>query len=110
MRGPKADVVLEGSSLLDRAVSAMLEVLEDVVVVSSRPVGPVDLPLIPDITPGAGPLGGVEAALVYAESSGHDGALVLACDLPLVGPELLRAVVAASDQPSHRIHRSASQR
>jgi len=93
--GPKADVPVDGVSMVGRAVATLREVVREVVVVSSRPVDPMGAGIIPDQTPDAGPLGGLEAALLQAAVSGHEGVLLLACDLPLVGPELLTAVGSA---------------
>ena len=93
--GPKAEASVDGIPMVGRAVAALSEVVGEVVVVSSRPVGPVEATVIPDQTSDAGPLGGLEAALLHARASGYEGVLLLACDLPLVGPELLTAVGAA---------------
>jgi molybdopterin-guanine dinucleotide biosynthesis protein A len=81
--------------MVERAVAALAEVVSEVVVVSSRPVASVEVGIIPDQTPDAGPLGGLEAALLHAAESDHDGVLLLACDLPLIAPELLTVVGAA---------------
>jgi molybdopterin-guanine dinucleotide biosynthesis protein A len=81
--------------MVGRAVATLKEVVSEVVVVSSRPIGPVGVGIIPDQTPVAGPLGGLEAALLHASTSGYEGVLLLACDLPLVAPQLLVAVGAA---------------
>ncbi len=93
--GPKADVSVDGVSMVRRAVATLRVAVGEVVVVSSRPVAPVEVRVLPDQTPDAGPLGGLEAALLHAAESGQDGVLLLACDLPLVEPELLLAVAAA---------------
>lgn len=93
--GPKATAQVAGRSLVSRAVDTLGSVMESVVVVSSRPVGAVDVPVLPDRTPGAGPLAGLESALVEAEERGLDGVFLLACDLPLVGDGVVRTVAEA---------------
>lgn len=99
--GPKADVSVDGVSMVGRAVATLKAVVGEVVVVSSRPVASVEVRVLPDRTPDAGPLGGLETALLHAVESGHDGVLLLACDLPLVPPDLLTAVSAAlGDAPA----------
>ena len=93
--GPKGPALLaDGRSFARRAVEALRPVVADVVVVSSRPVGDPGAPVIPDAMEGAGPLGGVLAALREADSRGLEGVLVLACDLPRVGPDVLSGVAA----------------
>jgi molybdenum cofactor guanylyltransferase len=47
----------------------------------------LDAPFVFDLVPGRGPLGGLHAALGYA---GTSWILLLACDYPLVTPELIR--------------------
>lgn len=93
--GPKGPADVGGRSLVSRAVETLSAVVSPVLVVSSRPVGPVDAAVIPDLTPGAGPLAGLEAALVEADARGLDGVFLLACDLPLVEPGVVRAVAGA---------------
>jgi molybdopterin-guanine dinucleotide biosynthesis protein A len=52
-------------------------------------------PVVPDRIPGAGPLGGLDAALRHARAHGYDGVLLVACDLPLLTPGILRRVAEA---------------
>ncbi len=47
----------------------------------------------PDGTPGLGPLGGLLTALEWAAELGVERIFLLACDLPLVGPELVGRVL-----------------
>jgi molybdopterin-guanine dinucleotide biosynthesis protein A len=93
--GPKAEAPVDGVSMVGRAVATLKEAVGEVVVVSSRPVASAGTQIIPDQTPDAGPLGGLEAALLHAAASGYEGVLLLACDLPLVAPDLLTAVGSA---------------
>jgi molybdopterin-guanine dinucleotide biosynthesis protein A len=51
---------------------------------------PCDAPARCDEIAGAGPLGGITAALAWAEEEGRPGAVCVACDLPLIAPGLLR--------------------
>lgn len=46
-----------------------------------------------DLRPGEGPLAGVETGLAEARALGSEGILVLACDMVLVDPRLLGALV-----------------
>ncbi|MCG6958041.1 MAG: molybdenum cofactor guanylyltransferase [Gemmatimonadetes bacterium] len=90
---PKAGATLAGVPMVARAVDVLRAVTEDVVVSASSSVPDVGVPVVADRVSGAGPLAGLEATLLEAEARGLEGALVLACDLPLVEPELLRQLV-----------------
>ena len=98
----KATEVVGGQPQIARAVAALEQVLEDVVVVTSRPLSSaVDVPVVPDRHHDAGPLGGLHSALHEAVARGRSGVLLLACDMPLVTSEILGAVArAAPDAPA----------
>lgn len=57
--------------------------------------GHLGYPVLPDRTPGKGPVGGIETALA---STAADWNLVLACDLPAVSPDFLRALLDAAER------------
>ena len=94
----KSGVPVGGVPMARRVVDAVSAVTGEVVVVSPRPVpgveegGPVRR--IADRVPGAGPLAGLHAALLEARARDRDAVLLLACDLPLVTPGLLGALLA----------------
>jgi FdhD protein len=84
----KALLELDGQSLVARAADALGRHLDEVVIVSAR-LGDHEHPRATEIADrfrGKGPLGGIHAALVHARGR---PVLVLACDLPRVGPELV---------------------
>ncbi len=94
----KALLELGGRSLLERAVEALGAVVEQVVVVAPARSGYRELcreagaaGLVADRVPDQGPLGGLDAALHRAAGR---PVLLLACDLPFAGPELLRWLLA----------------
>jgi molybdenum cofactor guanylyltransferase len=53
------------------------------------------LPWRADERPGRGPLSGIATGLAWAREIGREGLVVLACDLPLVTREVVKALVAA---------------
>jgi molybdopterin-guanine dinucleotide biosynthesis protein A len=93
----KAGLVVDGTRLIDRAVSALDAVCDRVVVVSSRsdtPAGPWTR--VPDRREPCGPLGAIETALSEAREAGLGAAAILAVDLPWVGAETVARLVRAS--------------
>ena len=91
---PKAEARLGGIPLAERAVALLGAVVEEVVVVRSRPLPAPPAPVVPDRVEGMGPLGGLDAALRHARDRGFDGVLLAACDLPFLTPALLGRVVS----------------
>ena len=81
--------------MVDRAVAVLGKAVDDVVVVSSVGVEGAPAPVIPDRVEGAGPLGGLDAALRHALERGKEGVLLLGCDLPLVTAGILTEVADA---------------
>jgi molybdopterin-guanine dinucleotide biosynthesis protein A len=86
----KPQLVVAGRSLLDRAVAAVADA-EQVVVVGPRQ--PVDRPVVfrREEPPGGGPVAGVAAGLT---ATAADVVVVLAADLPWVGPAVPVLVAA----------------
>jgi molybdopterin-guanine dinucleotide biosynthesis protein A len=60
-----------------------------------RKYGHLGYPVLPDRSPGAGPVGGIETALSYTAA---DWNLVLACDMPAIGADFLRALLDAAER------------
>lgn len=58
---------------------------------------PAAVPVRPDLIPGAGPLGGLHAALSWARERGDAGVFLLGCDLPLVPPALVARLATGFD-------------
>ena len=91
--GPKALVLLEGRTLLDRAIETVSQCCEEWIVAAAPDI---ELPvegarLVRDAPWSGGPLAGVAAALEAREPS---DALVLGVDFPLARPQALAALAA----------------
>ncbi len=94
----KANEIVAGASMLHRAIRALQSVTDEVVVISPyRPDALQGIEVLPDAQPGLGPLGGLHTALLEAAVRQLDAVLLLACDLPLVGEQILAAVAAHSE-------------
>lgn len=87
----KALVRLRGRTLLDLALETARSVATKVAIVGSSTKFSAHAPVIEDIFPDCGPLGGIHAAL---QSSTSDLNLILGVDLPLVTPQLLEFLLS----------------
>lgn len=100
---PKARARLVGLTLLERALAIVQAAGLETGVIANRvddlPAGPLSAaaPVRPDLTPGAGPLGGLHAALSWARERGDPGVFLLGCDLPLVPPALVARLATGFD-------------
>lgn len=83
----------DGPSLLEHTIGVVAELCQDVVVAINDPDAWPGLTarLVRDIYPDGGSLGGVFTGLNAAQ---HDYALVVACDMPFLHADLLRAMLA----------------
>jgi molybdenum cofactor guanylyltransferase len=120
---PKALALFEGESFVARAARCIAPSCREIVAL----IGPADAPgrheiegalppglrPLPDQVSGAGPLGGLHAALLDAERVGADAVMLLACDMPLVTPAIVgrlgraagrEGVVAPRTGPPPRLH------
>lgn len=80
----KALALLDGVSLLDHVLARLRPQVDGLIV-----VGRDDAAGIPDRpSPGLGPLGGLCAALAYAQANGFDMVVTSGCDLPEVPLDL----------------------
>jgi molybdenum cofactor guanylyltransferase len=83
------------STLIESAIRHMRTVTNHVFVVSPRADLARYAPIVHDVYPDRGPLGGIHAALA---SSQHEFNLMLAVDMPLVPAELLEKLVAIAQE------------
>jgi molybdopterin-guanine dinucleotide biosynthesis protein A len=86
MGADKAFVALDGRTLLARALDLARSVTHDVRIVGEAAKFAVFAPVVEDVFPGCGPLGGIHAAL---RASQVELNLILAVDMPFVPPALL---------------------
>jgi molybdopterin-guanine dinucleotide biosynthesis protein A len=100
----KALVPLAGKLLIEHAVTKLLRICADVRILSNDPVLGAFAPILPDIHPNCGPIGGIEAALAHTS---RDWNLFMAVDMPLVPiallwPWVLHVAGPPGSDPSHR--------
>jgi molybdopterin-guanine dinucleotide biosynthesis protein A len=82
----KASVTLNGRTLLEHALAALREVCQDVSILGRHELYDVMGPVIEDIFPGCGPLGGIHAALTNSKTEFN---LIIAVDTPFIAPAFL---------------------
>ena len=93
--GEKALFPLAGRAMAEWALDAVVPwTLEQVVITNDLGVGEaLRVRSRPDSIPGMGPMGGLHTALTWAGEEGMDGVFLLACDLPLVSPDLVGRIL-----------------
>lgn len=90
MGANKALLALSGSTLLERATAILKQVCARVVIVGARELYESFGECVDDVYRGCGPLGGIHAALLNAQTQ---YSLVTAVDTPFLSVEFLRYLV-----------------
>jgi molybdopterin-guanine dinucleotide biosynthesis protein A len=90
MGADKAFVTLDGRTLLARALELSRSVTDDVRIVGEAEKFAAFAPVVEDVFPACGPLGGIHAAL---RVSGKQLNVVLAVDVPFVSMALLQFLI-----------------
>ncbi len=118
----KALMPFLGRPLIQRMVERLAPIADELLVTTNRPDDYrfLDIPLIPDVKPGRGALGGLYTAL---DAASQPFVAVVACDMPFASPELLSAAcdllvgsgadvaVPSTDgglEPLHAVYRRAA--
>ena len=88
---PKALIQLGGRSIVERVVATLTPVVDDLLVVTNTPelYAFLRLPMVADVYPDHGSLGGIYSGL---RASGEI-AFTVACDMPFLHPDVVRLVV-----------------
>jgi molybdopterin-guanine dinucleotide biosynthesis protein A len=89
---PKALMEVGGRRIIDRVVQVMARVTDDLLVVTNVPdvYAFLGLPMVPDVFPDGGSLGGIYSGL---RAAGGGAAFTVACDMPFLVTEVARLVV-----------------
>jgi molybdopterin-guanine dinucleotide biosynthesis protein A len=96
-----------GPAMIEMVAARLLEAgLPPALLVTNTPerYAFLGLRMVPDDLPGAGPLGGILTALVH---SPLPRVLVVACDMPLLNPDLLRYMASLPDDADAIVPRHA---
>jgi molybdopterin-guanine dinucleotide biosynthesis protein A len=105
---PKALLELGGRRIIERVVTVVRAVVDDVLLVTNTPelYAFLDLPMVPDVFPDHGSLGGLYSGLAAARG---DAAFTVACDMPFLRAEVARLVVARAPEADVVIPRVGAQ-
>lgn len=105
---PKALMTLGGRRLIERVLAALSPVVDEVLVVTNTPAlyAFLGLPMVADVLPDHGSLGGIYTGLRAATG---EAALTVACDMPFLTPDVARLVVARAGEGDVVIPRVGTQ-
>lgn len=89
---PKALMELGGRRLIERVADVVRAVTDDLLIVTNTPelYTFLGLPMVADVFPDHGSLGGIYSGLRAAPG---DAAFTVACDMPFLMPEVARCVI-----------------
>ncbi len=90
---PKALIELGGRRIIERVLAVLAPAVDDVLIVTNTPelYAFLELPMVADVYPDRGSLGGIYSGLRAAPS---ESAFTVACDMPFLHPEIVGLVVA----------------
>jgi molybdopterin-guanine dinucleotide biosynthesis protein A len=90
---PKALIELGGRPIIERVRDVLLPLVHDALIVTNTPdlYAFLGLPMVADVYPDHGSLGGIYTGL---KAAAGDAAFTVACDMPFLHPEVVRLVVA----------------
>jgi len=94
---PKALLELGGRRIIERVLDAVRPVVDDVLIVTNTPdlYDFLGVPMVPDVYPDHGSLGGIFSGLAAA---GGEAAFTVACDMPFLHPDVARLVVGRAGE------------
>ncbi len=94
----KAFAQVEGVAIIDRIMSVVKPLFDEVIVISNKPGLYNEIPgisVFPDEIPDKGPLGGIYTAM---KNSLYDRVFILACDMPFPSGSLISRLISASSE------------
>jgi molybdopterin-guanine dinucleotide biosynthesis protein A len=96
----KAFAEVAGVPIIERVIGALRAVTDDVVLSANDAdaYAATGLPARADVLPELGALGGIHAALLWAQERGHTGIVAVACDMPFPSQTLLQTMVGHAAQ------------
>lgn len=89
---PKALMQLGGRRIIERVIAVLDHVIDDLLIVTNTPelYAFLGLPMVPDVYPEGGSLGGIYTGL---KAAAGDAIFTVACDMPFLRRDIVRLVV-----------------
>ena len=105
---PKALLELGGRRIIDRVLEVIRAVTDDALIVTDTPelYASLGLPMVPDVFPDHGSLGGIYSGI---KAAAGDAAFTVACDMPFLLPAVARLVTSRAGQADVVIPRVGTQ-
>lgn len=93
MGRPKAFLPFGGRTIIEHLLDTIGDIFDEVFLVANEPenYSQLSVDVVKDILPYRGPLGGILSGLLV---SSNPHAFVIACDMPLVSPRIIREMAA----------------
>ncbi|MCU0891183.1 MAG: molybdenum cofactor guanylyltransferase [Sandarakinorhabdus sp.] len=95
MGGNKPARLLAGKRLIDHVLDFALAQGRPLALAANSPVSGVELPHLPDATPGIGPISALASGMDFAAAQGCGTVLMVGCDMPFLPSDLLPRLLAA---------------
>ncbi len=89
MGSNKAFLKVKGKAFIEHQIDLLQEIFNEITISANTPAEykHLNVPVVPDIYPDKGPLGGIHTSLIHSKSF-HT--FILACDMPFVEIELIK--------------------
>jgi len=105
---PKALIELGGRRIIERVLAALVPTFDDVLVVTNTPelYAFLGLPMVADVYPDHGALGGIYSGL---KAAAGQAAFTVACDMPFLHPDVVKLVASRAGEGDVVIPRVSAQ-
>jgi molybdopterin-guanine dinucleotide biosynthesis protein A len=104
---PKALIELGGRRIIERVLAVLAPAVDEVLVVTNTPelYAYLALPMVGDVYPDRGALGGIYSGL---EAAAGQAAFTVACDMPFLHPDVVKLVVSRAGEGDVVIPRTSA--
>ena len=105
---PKALIELGGRRIIERVLAALVPALDEVLLVTNTPelYAFLGLPMVGDVYPDHGSLGGIYSGL---KAAAGQAAFTVACDMPFLHPDIVKLVASRAEEGDVVIPRVGTQ-